>query len=159
MAQRSPKITGDDGVRYVVDKVKCPNCNNEMEELPTNYPLYDVQCKACYFRAQVKTTSTGPNTKGEFEGQIRGAGWDILEKTLKAGYQFPPLIVNYKWTDKETKKKDQKILFYPFVPRCQIDQYIRRYKLSQTHKQAGYVMFNYRNLNALPSIQLYPKKK
>jgi hypothetical protein len=158
MARTESQKVGDKGAKDVVNTVKCPNCDHKMIELPKNYPLYDIQCKACYFRAQVKTSSSGPNAKGQFNKTPQGAGWGILEKVLKAGYQFPPLIVINKWTDKETKKNMKRILFYPFIPRAG-NKYVRTYKTSEFHRQPNYPMFSYRNLGGLPSIQLYPKKE
>lgn len=93
--------------------------------LPKNYPLVDVQCTSCYFRAQVKTQSNKPN-----KTQL-GSGWDIMEKTIKAGYPIPPLIINFKWKD------GQEIRFYPFIPRDNL----KKRQLSETAKRANYRMF------------------
>ena len=60
--------SGDKGERDIIQKVLCPNCNKKLMILPPNYPLYDVQCTACSFRAQVKTTNGKPR------GVIFGAG-------------------------------------------------------------------------------------
>jgi len=46
--------------------------------LPKNYPLYDVQCTGCLFRAQVKTNNSKPRLA------IFGAGWDIISKVMKS---------------------------------------------------------------------------
>ena len=45
-------------------------------KLPAGYPIYDVQCTACAFRAQVKSANSKP------KNEIFGTGWDIMEKTL-----------------------------------------------------------------------------
>ena len=49
------KIAGDFGEQEIVDKMPCPNCGKTLMLLPKNYPLFDLQCTGCSFRAQVKT--------------------------------------------------------------------------------------------------------
>ena len=71
--------------------VKCPNCNKKLMLLPPNYPLMDVQCTACYFRAQVKTINSKPKDNG------LGAGWEIMNKVLKSGQMVPPTFFNFKY--------------------------------------------------------------
>src|ERR1035437_210551 len=107
------KVCGDGGEAEVIKLIRCPNCGKELQRLPQNYPLYDVQCTGCAFRAQVKTSlSTPKNT-------IFGAGWVVIEKVMKAGFTVPPLIVNFKWGNGRTKK--QEIRFYPFIPKDMVD--------------------------------------
>ncbi len=125
------KITGDDGEIEVVKLVKCPNCNKDLMLLPNGYPLYDIQCKACNFRAQIKTNNTKPHDI------IRGAGWDIMEKVLKSGFLVPPLIVNFKWKEKDQER--QEIRFYPFVRKKNLKKYIANIK----SRGRLYKMFNY----------------
>jgi len=139
------KKTGDIGEKEVVALVRCPNCGKSLMELPKNYPLYDLQCTACSFRAQVKTNKTKP------KNEIFGAGWDIMEKVLKSGFSVPPLLVNFKWTEKG--KKHQTILFYPFVPKL----HLKKRVLSPTARRANYKMFNYVGLDELPKMILYEK--
>lgn len=131
------------GEKEVVKLVACPNCAKKLQLLPKNYPMYDVQCTACSFRAQVKTNNCKPKY------QIFGAGWDILSKVLKAGYMIPPLIANFCWT--EGGKRRQVILFFPFIPR----DHIKKTKASREDGKV-YRMFNYIGLDQLPRIQLYP---
>jgi len=57
--------------------VPCPNCAKKLMSLPKNFPLYDIQCTGCSFRAQVKTNNSKP------KNEIFGAGWDIMSKVLK----------------------------------------------------------------------------
>jgi hypothetical protein len=71
------KKAGDVGEQEVVDLVPCPNCGKPLMKLPPNYPLVDIQCTGCTFRAQVKTNRSKPKSI------VFGAGWDIVEKTLK----------------------------------------------------------------------------
>jgi hypothetical protein len=61
--------------------------------LPLNYLLYDVQCIAYSFRAQVKTNKTKPRPT------ILSAGWEIMDRVLKFGFITPPLIINFKWLE------------------------------------------------------------
>jgi DNA-directed RNA polymerase subunit RPC12/RpoP len=137
------KKTGDEGERNVVDLVPCPNCKKKLVLLPQNYPLYDLQCTACSFRAQVKTVKSKP------KDVIRGAGWDIMEKVLKAGFMVPPLFVNFKWKTEGIRK--QKIHFYPFIPKANL----KKYQLSPTAIQANYKMFNYIGLSKLPHFPVH----
>lgn len=137
------KIAGDKGEQEVVDLVPCPNCGKKLMLLPTNYPLCDVQCTGCNFRAQIKTNNSKP------KAEIFGAGWDITEKVLKSGYLMPPLITNYKWTEKGVEK--QEIRLYPFIPKGNL----KKRTLSDTARRANYKMFNYVGLDMLPYFVLY----
>jgi DNA-directed RNA polymerase subunit RPC12/RpoP len=139
------KENGDAGEIEVCELVPCPNCGKKLMTLPKNYPLYDVQCEGCSFRAQVKTNSSKPKS------QIFGAGWDIMEKVLKSGFLTPPLVANFKWKDKEGEH--QEIFFYPFVPK----KHLKMHQLSSTAKRANYKMFNYVNLDKIPFFLVYSK--
>lgn len=139
------KAKGDTGEKDITNKVKCPNCNKKLMTLPAGYPLFDVQCSACSFRAQVKTSHSKP------QDTIFGAGWDIMDKVTKSGYLIPPLIVNYKWAIGTMKK--QKIVFYPFIPKKTL---IKR-TLAKTAQRANYKMFNYAGLKSLPNFILLDK--
>ena len=136
------KQSGDFGEQEVTELVVCPNCSKKLMLLPTGYPLFDVQCTACNFRAQVKTNNTTPKSV------IRGAGWDILNKVMKAGFLLPSLIVNFKWKEKGEKK--QEIRFYPFIKRSSLRPYLANIK-SRSRK---YKMFNY-DLHNLVYDRLY----
>lgn len=111
--------------------------------LPPSYPLYDVQCTGCLFRAQVKTNNCKP------KGEIFGAGWDIIDKVLKAGVIVPPLISNFRWVTKG--KFHQEIRFYPFVPKKNLKKRI----LSAEARRSNYAMFNYIGIDTLPHFVLY----
>lgn len=132
------KESGDIGEQDIVKLVSCPNCNKPLMLLPKNYPLYDVQCTGCLFRAQVKTNNSEPRPI------IFGAGWDIISKVMKSGYMVPPLITNFKWKDKEGEH--QEIRFYPFVPKINL----KMHKLSIKARRANYKMFNYINIDKIP---------
>jgi len=134
---------GNQGEQEVINLISCPNCGKKLMLLPPNYPLYDVQCTGCSFRAQVKTNKSKP------KAIVFGAGWQIIEKVLKSGFMIPPLFVNFKWKDKNGFH--QEIRFYPFIPR----KNLRKYKLSEKARRANYWMFNYMGLDKLPHFTLY----
>lgn len=139
------KPVGDAGELDVIEKVACPNCGKKLMQLPQNYPLFDVQCTGCSFRAQVKTNFSKP------KNEVFGAGWDIMDKVLKSGYMVPPLIVNFIWEEKESHK--QKILFYPFIPKS----HLRKRQLSETARRANYKMFNYCGLDKVPKFVVFER--
>lgn len=127
--------SGIKGEKEVIKMIPCPNCGKRLFLLPPNYPLYDVSCVGCSFRAQVKTNNAKPR------GTLFGAGWHVMDKVLKAGFITPPTIVNFKW--EENKSKHQEIRFYPFIPR----KNLRKYKLSKRARRANYWMFHYVGMN------------
>ena len=135
------KESGDFGEREIVELIPCPNCNKNLMTLPKNYPLVDVQCTGCIFRAQVKTVNSKPKS------QILGAGWEIMNKVLKSGYMIPPIFVNFKWDN------NQEIRFYPFIPKINITSY----KLSPNARRANYKMFHYIGMDKLPFLIAYKK--
>ena len=139
------KTLGDLGEKEIIKLVKCPNCGKSLMQLPPNYPLYDLQCTGCSFRAQVKTNNSKPKK------EIFGAGWEIIDKVLKSGFMIPPLITNFKWNEKDVKH--QKILFYPFIPKSNL----KKRQLSSKARRANYKMFNYVGLDELPCFVLYEK--
>lgn len=139
------RISGDFGENEVVELIPCPNCKKKLMTLPKNYPLYDLQCTGCNFRAQVKTNNSRPRK------EILGAGWEIMDKVTKSGFIIPPLITNYKWMEKGIKH--QEIRFYSFIPKVNLKKRI----LSPTARRANYKMFNYVGLDKLPHFVLYKK--
>jgi hypothetical protein len=139
------KTQGDLGEQEVVKLVPCPNCGKPLVTLPSSYPMVDVQCTGCTFRAQVKTNNCKPKP------EIFGAGWDVVEKVLKSGYMMPPLITNFKWTAGDVEH--QEISLYPFIPK----RSLRKRQLSPTARRANYKMFNYTGLDKLPYFVLYRK--
>lgn len=136
-------VSGKTGEDEIVALVPCPNCGKKLMTLPKNYPMYDVQCTGCTFRAQVKTNNTKPKS------EIFGAGWDIIEKVMKAGYVVPALFANFKWEDK--KGKHHEIRFYPFIPKM----HLKMRQLSPTARRANYRMFNYIGIDKLPHFVVY----
>ena len=139
------KVLGDYGENEVVALVPCPNCLKPLMTLPKNFPLYDLQCTGCNFRAQVKTNQSKPKK------EIRGAGWDIMDKVIRSGYLVPPLIANFKWVERGEER--QEIRFYPFLPKL----YLQKRQLPSTARRANYWMFNYVGLDVLPYFILFKK--
>ena len=137
------KQRGIEGEKEIAKLVPCPNCQKKLMLLPPNYPLYDVQCTGCSFRAQVKTVGSKP-TKLFF-----GAGWEIMEKVLKSGFMVPPLFANFRWQEDGNQK--QEIRFYPFVPKTNL----RKYQLSPTARRANYKMFHYAGMDRLPFFTVH----
>ncbi len=141
----SNKESGNSGEKEIVKIVPCPNCGKKLMLLPANYPLFDVQCTGCSFRAQVKTNKNKPKSV------VFGAGWQIMNKVLKSGYMTPPLFLNFKWEEKEKFK--QEIRFYPFVPKKNLSNYT----LSKTAHRANYEMFTYVEMDKLPYFLVFKK--
>jgi hypothetical protein len=142
----SKRESGKTGEQEVIDLVPCPNCHKKLMALPQNYPLFDVQCTGCSFRAQVKTNRSKPKPV------VFGAGWQIMSKVLKSGYMVPPLFLNFKWIEKG--KKMQEIRFYPFVPKTNLSNY----RLSKSARRANYEMFTYIGMEKLPYFVSYYRK-
>jgi len=137
------KQSGNDGEKEVVNKVCCPNCGKKLMLLPPNYPLYDIQCVGCSFRAQVKTNRNKPKSI------VFGAGWDIMEKVLKSGFMVPSLFLNFNW--EENGLSQSEIRFYPFVPK----KNLRKYTLSPTARRANYRIFTYIDMDKLPYFVVF----
>jgi len=139
------KDSGNIGEKEIVDLISCPNCGEKLMRLPPNYPLFDLQCTGCSFRAQVKTSNSKP------KDEIFGAGWEVIDKVIKSGFTIPSLIVNFRWKIKG--RSCQEILFYPFIPRSSL----KKRKLSSRARRANYKMFNYTGLKNLPHFILYSR--
>jgi hypothetical protein len=131
------KDSGEEAENAVIELTKCPNCNRKLQKLPTNTPLVDVRCEFCQFRAQVKSHKGNPDGKIS----VQGGGWEVLNKTHKAGYAISPIIVVFKG------ENEPEIRFYPFILPRNLGN---PYELGKTHRQAGYKMFNYVGLDTLP---------
>lgn len=139
------KESGDIGEQEIIDLISCPNCGKKLMTLPRNYPLYDVQCMGCSFRAQVKTNRSKPKK------EIFGAGWEVINKVLKSGFLIPSLITNFKWEEKSIEK--QEIRFYPFITKNNLRK--RLAKIKKNNRR--HWMFNYMRLDKLPHFILYKK--
>lgn len=141
--KRSNRRLGVRGEREVIKLVSCPNCGKKLIALPSNYPLYDVQCTGCSFRAQIKTNNSKP------KNEIFGATWEIMDKVLKAGFITPALLVNFQWF--ENSKKHSEIRFYPFVPRRNLR---KRFTKIKNPKRALW-MFNYTGMNDMKRVPYF----
>lgn len=137
--------SGDRGELDVISKVPCPNCGKKLVTLPKNYPMCDIQCTSCTFRAQVKTSNSKPKS------EIFGAGWEIMNKVMKAGYIVPSLFANFCWV--EDGKESQEIRFYPFIPKA----HLKMRQLSLSARRANYKMFNYIGIDKLPHFVVFRK--
>lgn len=116
--------------------------------LPPSYPLFDVQCEGCLFRAQIKTN------QGKPKGIILGASWEVIDKVLKSGFLAPALILNFKWFQEGIGR--QEIRFYPFIPRKNLKK--RFTKIKKSGRELW--MFNYiglNNMEKVPFFVLYKK--
>ena len=105
--------------------------------LPPCFPLFDVQCRRCLFRAQVKTAHCKP------KDEVFGGGGDVLEKNRKAGHLIPPLIINFHWQETKTRKWHREVHFFPFLT----EKNLRYYERSKHGKRPGYLQFNYVGLS------------
>jgi len=143
MEKKSNKKRGLEGEQEVIELSLCPHCHKSLMLLPPNYPLFDVQCTGCSFRAQIKSINSKP------KNTILGAGWEIIDKVLKSGFMVPSLFVNFKWKAKGEER--QEIRFYPFIPK----KNLKKYQLSSTAKRANYKMFHYEGLDKLPYFIVY----
>ena len=138
--QLTHKETGDWGEQFVVSNVECPNCGKSLSLLPAGYPLFDVQCTACLFRAQVKTANARPAAR------IRGAGWGVMSAALKSGAAVPPMLAVYRWLDDGARRVE--VRFYPFIPRGHLKS--RPLSKDPHHPRANYWMFEYFGMQRLP---------
>jgi hypothetical protein len=128
---KSNRQVGTEGEWDVIRKIGCPSCGQEMQLLPSGFPLFDIQCKGCVFRAQVKTNACKP------KDQIYGAGFGVLNHFLRSGQLIPPLIVSFRW--REGRSQRQVILLYPFLTEANIRKKIR----GPNGARPGYEEFNY----------------
>ena len=136
---------GTGGEVDVVEKLDCPNCGKALELLPSGFPLFDVQCTGCVFRAQIKTNRCRPKI------QVYGAGHQVLSHFQRTGQLIPPLIVSFSWS--AGRRRLQEMWFYPFLTNDNIKKRTRGVKGSRP----GYKEFNYVGLldEHTPRVLLY----
>jgi hypothetical protein len=144
VAPPSNRSRGDDGELDVIAQVECPHCGHDLQQLPPGFPIFDVQCTRCVFRAQVKTNATKP------KGVIFGSGYQVLRHHLLTGQLMPPLIVNFRWT--EARRRRQQIVLFPFLTKHNVRQRTRGSKGARP----GYSEFNFVGLadEATPRVVL-----
>jgi hypothetical protein len=122
-----------------VERVACPSCDRRLQLLPPGYPLFDVQCGSCLFRAQAKRVKEKPR------GRLRGGSWSVINLYLRTGQLLPPMIVCFDWP--ETSKEPGFVYFLPFVPA----KNVKRRVLSSRHKtDMGRAMVEYLGMLSLP---------
>ena len=141
---------GNEGEKEVIARVPCIVCGAPYVQLPTHYPLYDLVCADCGEMIQVKTINPKGRGISVRTRSSYGGGWKVLKKLLDAGRPVPPLIVNFKWTLKDGTPR-QEMRLYLRIPVSTL----RIYALKDDHKQRGYLMYRYRELDILPYTVLY----
>ncbi len=142
---KSNRERGTLGEKDVIRKVRCPNCGKKLRLLPVGFPLFDVQCVACVFRAQVKTNNGSPRN------EIFGSGYTVLRHSMAIGQLIPPLIANFVWS--EGRSARQLIVFYPMITK----RNIRTRKRGAGGSHPGYEEFNYIGMKDAPSQVLYER--
>jgi hypothetical protein len=136
---------GRQAEQFVVENVRCPSCDKALRELPRGYPLYDVECVRCLFRAQVKRVKAAPRDR------IRGGSYDIPRHHLKTGHLLPPMFVCFGW---ETgADAPQEVWFFPLVPARNLTMRV----LSERHATPGRSMAEYIGMRALPHAVVWQK--
>src|SRR5436189_501349 len=125
------RANGDQGEAEVIKLVPCPNCESRLMKLPPSFPIYDVQCRRCLFRAQVKSAKCPP------KGEVFGGGLDIMAHVKRAGALAPILITNFSWRIRG--RIQQAIYLFPFIGAHNMRPRVR----SQKGLRPGYREFNY----------------
>lgn len=119
--------------------VSCPSCGKPLRQLPPGYPLFDVHCVACLFRAQVKRVQEGPRSR------LRGASWSVVSLYLRTGQLLPSMLVCFDWPS--GKARPGTVYFFPFVPA----RNVKRRLLTRQHKtDPGRAMAEYVGMLELP---------
>jgi len=113
--------------------------------IPTGFPLYDLDCTRCLFRAQVKRILSPPRNR------IRGASWEVLNHHLKTGQLVPPIFACFGW--KTGEPTPQIIFFFPFVPAT----HLRKRVLSENHATPGRKMTEYERMLELPKMTVWER--
>lgn len=130
---------GEEAERFVVEHVRCPSCGSPLRQLPSGYPLFDLQCSACLFRAQVKRVQEKPRSR------LRGGSWSVVSTYLRTGQLLPPMFVCFDWP--RAQAEPGAVYFFPLVPAKNVVKRV----LSPQHKtDAGRAMAEYRDMLSLP---------
>lgn len=136
---------GEEAERFVVSHVPCPSCAHELRALPRGYPLYDIDCTRCLFRAQVKRVLARPRSR------IRGASWEVMQHHLKTGHLIPPIFACFGW--RSDAVAPESIYFFPFIPATHLKVRV----LSANHKTPGRRMTEYERMLELPHMVVWPR--
>ena len=134
---------GFEAEAFVIENVPCPSCGHELRALHPGFPLYDVDCSRCLFRAQVKRILAPPRNR------IRGASWDVLHHHLRTGQLIPPIFACFGW--KTGAPAPQVIYFFPFIPATHISRRV----LSENHATPGRKMTEYERMLELPKMVVW----
>lgn len=130
---------GDEAESFVAERVPCPSCGSPLRQLPPGYPLFDLQCSACLFRAQVKRVQEKPRSR------LRGGSWNVVNTYLRTGQLLPPMFVCFGWP--RSRSEPESVYFFPLVPARNVAKRV----LSERHKtDAGRAMAEYRDMLSLP---------
>jgi hypothetical protein len=137
---------GTEAEEFVCANVPCPSCTSPLRPLPGGYPLLDVECTGCLFRAQVKRVKMKPRSR------LRGGSWGPVDVWLKTGFLLPPMLVCFDWPAGEAGPGS--IYLFPLVPK----KNVKRRRLSEAHKTAaGRVMTEYVDMLQLPYTVVYER--
>jgi hypothetical protein len=139
MSEQGSVGLGEAAEQFVVENVRCPSCGSTLRQLPPGYPLFDLQCSRCLFRAQVKRVQEKPRSR------LRGGSWSVVSTYLRTGQLLPPMFVCFDWPRKQAEPGS--VYLFPLVPAKNV---IKRV-LSDKHKtDAGRAMAEYRDMLSLP---------
>jgi hypothetical protein len=136
MTSRSAE--GTEAERFIIDQLSCPSCGSSLRQLPTGYPLYDLECVRCLFRAQVKRVKAGPRDR------LRGGSYDLVSHHLKTGHLLPPLFVCFGWATGAVNPSE--VWLFPLVPAKNVKLRV----LSEKHSTPGRRMAEYVEMRKLP---------
>lgn len=139
MTERASISLGEEAERFIAEHVPCPSCGSALRQLPPGYPLFDIQCSACLFRAQVKRVQEKPRSR------LRGGSWSVVSTYLRTGQLLPPMFVCFEWP--RSQHEPGSVYFFPLVPAKNVAKRV----LSDQHKtDAGRAMAEYRDMLSLP---------
>ena len=139
MTGETTTTLGEAAEQLIADRVPCPSCGSALQQLARGYPLFDIQCSKCLFRAQVKRVHEPPRSR------LRGGSWNVVNTYLRTGQLLPPMFVCFGWP--RLLAEPSAIYFFPIVPAKNVTKRV----LSETHKtDAGRAMVEYRDMLSLP---------
>ena len=128
---------GDFGEKQVTRNCNCPRCKRPktLVRLPRNFKCADVICDFCGFLGQVKTTDVRDINK--VPNQILGAAWGPQDKRMAVGIYFPLFLVL------KNKETGQYAIHYLASDLQTPEMFVRRKKLKETARRAGWEGFYY----------------
>ena len=136
--------SGEEGELWVRQHVRCPNCaKGWFERYPSGYPLYDVYCLRCQFRAQVRKHYL-PASRSRHVG----ASWEKIGASLTVGEPLPPIIYCHGWPSGAADPEE--VFLYPFVPYSVV-----KARAIKTGPQTGRNMTDYVGLRDVPRMLLW----